>query len=674
MNEEFVGKVKLDLSLYPGSDLYCDGDSEDRLLEAVSALSGDALVSYMEENPEWEIFYHLSHLRENIVEWLPSDKAAKVLEVGSGCGAISGALVRKYGSVTCVELSKKRSLINANRHKDADNMEIKVGNFEDIEPSLPCDYDVVFLIGVLEYSGLYIHNDHPYSEMLKVIKKHLKPEGHIVIAIENRLGLKYFAGCAEDHNGRFFDGIEGYRKGGAARTFSKPVLEKILDEAGINERRFFYPYPDYKFMKTLFSEARLPKAGELRTNVPNPDRDRLTLFNEERAAMSLNDDGLYPLFADSFLIVTGTDDTLPDYVRFSADRREDARISTEICRKDEKTIVRKRALSEKSDAHINRMMEVQDALAESLAPGFELLKGSKTEASGRAAVAFEYLDTETLEDKLDEKIDADDRTGFLSLVSEAFDRFGRIKSSPADADPAFSNIFIKDEKWIITDHEWISEKASGRDLFVRAMYCYLLEDEGRRGEFCKAAFEKIGITYEDTAHIRKSEASFQKAVTGGHLSFGEICERIGRKSFGTERLNEGSSAKELVQIYTDKGRGFNEEDSFTLLPTEKDGKYLIEIKDIRGAFRFDPGFLPCMIKICSLKCGKKEYSDPVQISKLFKNKNNAVACLSGVFIFDTEDPNITMESEGDVSISFERTFITAETAGALASGSRRRLF
>ena len=60
MNEEFVGKVKLDLSLYPGSDLYCDGDSEDRLLEAVSALSGDALVSYMEENPEWEIFYHLS--------------------------------------------------------------------------------------------------------------------------------------------------------------------------------------------------------------------------------------------------------------------------------------------------------------------------------------------------------------------------------------------------------------------------------------------------------------------------------------------------------------------------------------------------------------------------------------------------------------------------------------
>ncbi len=50
----------------------------------------------------------LSPLRENIVDWLPMDKNAKVLEIGSGCGAITGKLAEKAGSVTCVELSKKK--------------------------------------------------------------------------------------------------------------------------------------------------------------------------------------------------------------------------------------------------------------------------------------------------------------------------------------------------------------------------------------------------------------------------------------------------------------------------------------------------------------------------------------------------------------------------------------
>lgn len=30
----------------------------------------------------------------------------KVLEIGSGCGAITGSLAQKAGSVTCVDLSK----------------------------------------------------------------------------------------------------------------------------------------------------------------------------------------------------------------------------------------------------------------------------------------------------------------------------------------------------------------------------------------------------------------------------------------------------------------------------------------------------------------------------------------------------------------------------------------
>ena len=133
---EWIGKIKLDLTKYPGEDLYCDGEIEDELLAIARDCAEVEYRKIIEERRSWEILYHLSPLRENIVEWLPINRAMKVLEVGSGCGAITGALSRRAGEVTCVELSKKRSMINAYRHMEADNVTIHVGNFQDVEPEL----------------------------------------------------------------------------------------------------------------------------------------------------------------------------------------------------------------------------------------------------------------------------------------------------------------------------------------------------------------------------------------------------------------------------------------------------------------------------------------------------------------------------------------------------------
>ena len=121
---ETIGKVKLDYSKYPGEDLYCDGTVEDEILDIVKRLSPVEYAAAIEEKASWPVLYHLSPLRENIVDWLPIGKQDKVLEVGSGCGAVTGALARMAGSVICVDLSKKRSLINAYRHSECDNVTI----------------------------------------------------------------------------------------------------------------------------------------------------------------------------------------------------------------------------------------------------------------------------------------------------------------------------------------------------------------------------------------------------------------------------------------------------------------------------------------------------------------------------------------------------------------------
>lgn len=304
---EFVGKVELDETWYPGEDLYCDGKIEDEILDIVTTYPEEEFNSVIAKRKDWAILYHLSHVRTNIVEWLPIEKTHKVLEIGSGCGAITCALSDKAGSVTCVELSKKRSLINANRNKKRDNILIKLGNFQEVEKHLTDTYDWITLIGVFEYGQSYINSRTPYVDFLKIIGSHLAPGGKVVMAIENRLGLKYFAGCMEDHFGTPFEGIEGYRHSSGVKTFSKPELEKIMDTAGFGKREFYYPYPDYKLPMSIYSDEYLPKLGELRTNRNNFDRKRLNLFGETEAFDGIIESGLFPQFSNSFLVIMEKD-------------------------------------------------------------------------------------------------------------------------------------------------------------------------------------------------------------------------------------------------------------------------------------------------------------------------------------------------------------------------------
>ncbi len=302
---EKVGKVTLDLSLYSGKDYYSDGDVEDKILEIVKNHDESEYNSLILSENDWAVLYHLSEIRSNILSWLPINKNERVLEIGSGCGAVTGALADLAKEVTCVELSLRRNLINAHRNKQRDNIILKVGNFQDIYQTLDDTFDYVTLIGVLEYSKAYINNsDTPFFEMLKMAKKKLSPNGKLVIAIENKFGLKYWAGCKEDHSGHYFTGIEGYdNRSTGAQTFSKNELEKLFESVGFSDYKFYYPYPDYKMPMSIYSDEFLPKVGELSNNNRNFDNLRLSLFNEAKAFDEIIKDGMFPYFSNSFLTV-----------------------------------------------------------------------------------------------------------------------------------------------------------------------------------------------------------------------------------------------------------------------------------------------------------------------------------------------------------------------------------
>ena len=293
--------AKINLDFYTGTDFYSDGDIEDELLEIVKET--DDYEDVLANDDRWPILYHLSPIRQNIINWYPFKENTSCLEIGGGCGAITGALCESLSEVKVVELSKRRASIIYERHKAFDNLEIIVGNLNDIKFDQKFDY--ITLNGVLEYAGSFTNTDEPYKDFLKQIKQYLKPDGKLIIAIENRYGLKYFAGAKEDHTGKEFDRITGYVGNKNVSTFGKKELEELLEKSGYPQQEFYYPHPDYKMPMEIYSQYKLPSSQDVLHPAPNFDNERYELFDETLAFQGIIANGQYEFFANSFLVICG---------------------------------------------------------------------------------------------------------------------------------------------------------------------------------------------------------------------------------------------------------------------------------------------------------------------------------------------------------------------------------
>lgn len=287
---------------------YSDGDAvENYLVELFKRNpSLEELNDILETSVSWPIKYHLSPDRHNLLSWYYFKKKESLLEIGGGCGALTGLFLDKGLNVTTVELSKRRADMIRERFENKENLEVLDGNIYDKE--LKGKYDYVTLIGVLEYSGKYGKGDNPYLDMIKESKSFLKKNGTLIIAIENRFGLKYWRGAPEDHTNILFDSLEGYPNYQGIRTFGKKELTDLLTEGGFKKEdiSFYYPLPDYKFCYEVFSDEYLPSENHSVSNIvypsPHPTENEI-LFDEALVSKGLQKNNLLGEFANSFLLI-----------------------------------------------------------------------------------------------------------------------------------------------------------------------------------------------------------------------------------------------------------------------------------------------------------------------------------------------------------------------------------
>jgi SAM-dependent methyltransferase len=289
---------------------YSDSEeAEQRLLEIVNAArdrsSGSAELST--RIGDWVSCYHLSPERSNLLRPFLPLLAGSVLEVGCGCGALTRFLGENAASVVAVEGSPRRGQIAAARCAGLPNVRIYCDNFQDF--SLEERFDLVTGVGVVEYSPVFFSGPDPFSRMLVQLGGYLSEGGYLLIAIENRLGLKYFAGAPEDHSGEPFQGLHDLYGPGTPLTLGKREWEERLRATGFDPPSFWYPFPDYKLPTLIasaaaFREPDLDMGTLLRTSAAGQGFPYERLFSEELAWPVMVNNGLAEDLANSFLILT----------------------------------------------------------------------------------------------------------------------------------------------------------------------------------------------------------------------------------------------------------------------------------------------------------------------------------------------------------------------------------
>ncbi len=306
--------------------------SEERIKKILTSADDRSSASdFLASNiTDWPTRYHFDRRRTNILHPINFYPSMRVLDVGAGTGVMSRYMAERGVSVTALEGDEMRAELAALRCENLD-VNVQHGSVDDFEDNE--GFDLILVVGVLEYAN---SNPDGSSGFLRKLSKLLKPDGSLVLAIENQMGLAYWMGANEDHLNEPWVGLEGYVSTNSVKTFSKPALSSLLTDAGFKHQNWLYPFPDYKLPLTILSDRaymendRVDLIDQL---VGSPvDRSRsgvLPFFDTRALHRQVIDSDMGQDMSNSFLVICRLNESKSivdeDVIawRFSGERKKD---------------------------------------------------------------------------------------------------------------------------------------------------------------------------------------------------------------------------------------------------------------------------------------------------------------------------------------------------------------
>jgi len=233
---------------------------------------------------------------------------ADVLDYGCGLGVITVSLATNYRTVFATDLTYERVAFTAARARQNGLNNVRAfccGDMEHI-PLPNGAVDIVLLNGVLEWVGEW-GTGNPRQlqvEFLREIRRVLRPDGLLFVAIENRTAHTYLRGKREDHTGLRFGALLPRSLANAyslllrkrpyrTYTYTQAGYRRLLADAGFSHPSFYALLPDYRQPERVVDLA----SPQMRKSLPGGSLRKKV----RRAAVQL----LLPRITHSFGITAG---------------------------------------------------------------------------------------------------------------------------------------------------------------------------------------------------------------------------------------------------------------------------------------------------------------------------------------------------------------------------------
>lgn len=493
---------------------------------------GEDMEAIVREDSRWELLYHFSKLRENLLEWYAFEKDAAVIELGAGCGALSVFLAENVRKVLCCEEAENEFEILEERCRKYENIETYASAYP--PEGKKADYIIVY--------GSFLVR-HSLAEVLEQCRRMEQENTVLILAVDNRMGLRCWNGVPEAETGQTFEGLMDYPDEERKYTYSKKEIEKELEVAGKTKLQFYYPMPDYRIPMTIYSDSCLPESGQIRNVTASYDRERLELFREEPVYDTLCQDGMFSYFANSFLVFVGAPKNPFVYIRCNRLRCPQFQTSTRIREEQGRRLVEKKALNEQSAEHLNGFLENYIPLQKKY-KNLEVLKAREIPDG----IAYDFLEMKTAENLLLETKEfsweflRDMRTlveKIFEVVPDAivpfektpefekvFGAYGEVIAGDAlcgaNVDMALDNIMLGKESMVMFDYEWVFDFPIPEKFprYRSLAYFYDRNDVFFKGSISRKEYmEYMDISETESALFEQMEQHFQEYARGKGLCY-----------------------------------------------------------------------------------------------------------------------------------------------------------
>lgn len=331
------------------------------------ARNGKDFLSVIEQDSRYNTFYHLSDYRCGLLAWYDFTAGSRLLELGAEFGALTGLFCESCGQVIAVEGDEVKAAGLCTRHRDFQNLQVIQVDWQDYvvkENEALGKFDYIVLAGGLECVArdFKVANSNltGAAAMVQHLLGLLTDTGRLLMAVDNRFGLRYFCGEAERHTGRPFAGISRDMQGGDGQPFSRQEILEVIHQAGARKCKLYYPLPDWRFPQLVYTDEYLPEDNlNERLLVFHPDHSTL-LANEKELYSDVVRNGVFPFFANSFLLECGHGEVSSIvYAALSTDRGRDKALAT-VLYADDRAV--KRPIFNEGRPYAKRIVEQADRL------------------------------------------------------------------------------------------------------------------------------------------------------------------------------------------------------------------------------------------------------------------------------------------------------------------------